>query len=235
MRVPVLSVGCGTASRPNCREPADNYISCHPGGSNGKRNCYSNGKTFRIADTTRALAKNLMGAVPAKGKRAHNSTCSNNNSYFLSNLHPYKKRGLQIPFPWSRAIIPTCSAAGCGHHPQPRPVITVLPAYAILRRSLTGIPSSLCPQSSAQPGFTGKEWLINSKISSTKMRISAGTRFPDSRRTISPGTSSSAEICSRFPLYPDIIFRMVCSCDALCSAFHSWMVPITALIITTRK
>ena len=77
-----------------------------------------------------------------------------------------------------------------------------------------------------------------SRVAVTKRRPSAGTRFPASISTISPGTSSSASISIACPSRRTraMFFIIFSSAARLASALDSWFSPRTALnTVKTRS
>ena len=74
-----------------------------------------------------------------------------------------------------------------------------------------------------------------SSVAATTRRPSAGTRFPASNNTMSPGTSSAASISTAAPSRRTraMSFNIFSSAARLASAFASWRRPSTALKIVS--
>jgi hypothetical protein len=103
-------------------------------------------------------------------------------------------------------------------------------------------PSSAFASTGSAPLVTGSDSPVRTASSARafradRIRRSAGTRSPLSRRTRSPGTSSSAGTVLRFPSRTTTASRersfRIPSMAA--SAFPSWTKPMTAFTTTTRR
>ncbi len=122
--------------------------------------------------------------------------------------------------------------------PMPRPVMTVVPAKVTFPRS----PIDASASASARFFLTATDSPVSSDSSTVRLaacmrRRSAGTRIPDSRRTMSPGTMVAESTSSSFPprLTCAVIRSRLCRRLALFSAFHSCTSPITAFKKTTAR
>ncbi len=125
---------------------------------------------------------------------------------------------------------------------RPRPYTTVLPIYAMLRRSPSG---TSCPSSAASAStclFTDTDSPVSAASSTFRLahsvrRTSAGIASPASSTTTSPGTSSSLRtVCccpSRSTL--EVAAAISCSASIAFSALLSCITPNTALMTTTDR
>ena len=121
--------------------------------------------------------------------------------------------------------------------PLPLPDTTMVPAKAMFSLSPSGVLRSRIRSGSLASGIDSP---VSRDSSTTRSwtsisLISAGTFPPDSRRTISPGTSSSESISNSSPprITRVLVRTIFFNASALFSAEYSWMVPMIELSSST--
>ncbi len=120
---------------------------------------------------------------------------------------------------------------------SPAPRVALVFMKAMSTRSPSGVSTAATCSTSFGTGALSPVRADSSisRVAALMMRPSAGIRSPASTRTMSPGTSSSAGICSSCPSRRTLVWTIIIfwSAATLDSALPSWLSAITALRIVS--